>query len=67
MVRSNNKMNYQESIGFVNIPRSCVAFSRSKRKTIIVGDRNTLMKNRFLAKSIDTVIQKEGFISWTKD
>ena len=67
MVRSNNKMNYQESIGFVNIPRSCVAFSRSKRKTIIVGDRNTLMKNRFLAKSIDIVIQKEGFISWTKD
>jgi superfamily I DNA and/or RNA helicase len=65
MVRSNNKMNYQE--GFVNIPRSCVAFSRSKRKTIIVGDRNTLMKNRFLAKSIGTVIQKEGFISWTKD
>jgi superfamily I DNA and/or RNA helicase len=60
-------MNYQESIGFVNIPRSCVAFSRSKRKTIIVGDRNTLMKNRFLAKSIDIVIQKEGFISWTKD
>ena len=67
MVRSNNKMNYQESIGFVNIPRSCVAFSRSKRKTIIFGDRNTLMKNRFLAKSIDTVIQKEGFIRWTKD
>ena len=67
MVQSNNKMNYQESIGFVNIPRSCVAFSRSKRKTIIVGDRNTLMKNRFLAKSIDIVIQKEGFISWTKD
>ena len=61
MIRSNNKMNYQESIGFVNIPRSCVAFSRSKRKTIIVGDRNTLMKNRFLAKSIDTVIQKRGF------
>ena len=56
-----NKMNYQESIGFVNIPRLCVAFSRSKRKTIIVGDRNTLMKNRFLAKSIDTVIQKRGF------
>ena len=56
-------MNYQESIGFINIPRSCVAFSRSKRKTIIVGDRNTLMKNRFLAKSIDTVIQKKGFYS----
>ena len=67
MVRSNNKMNYQESIGFVNIPRSCVAFSRSKRKTIIVGDKNTLIKNRFLAKSIDTVIQKEGSIRWTKD
>jgi superfamily I DNA and/or RNA helicase len=67
MVRSNNKMNYQEAIGFVNIPRSCVAFSRSKRKTIIVGDRNTLIKNKFLAKSIDTVIQKEGFIRWTKD
>jgi hypothetical protein len=60
-------MNYQEAIGFVNIPRSCVAFSRSKRKTIIVGDRNTLIKNKFLAKSIDTVIQKEGFIRWTKD
>jgi ATP-dependent RNA/DNA helicase IGHMBP2 len=64
MVRSNNKMNYQEAIGFVNIPRSCVAFSRSKRKTIIVGDRNTLIKNRFLAKSIDTIISKDGYIFW---
>ena len=35
MVRSNNKINYKEAIGFVNIPRSGVAFSRSKRKTII--------------------------------
>ena len=64
MVRSNNKTNYQEAIGFVNIPRSCVAFSRSKRKTIIVGDRNTLMKNKFLSKSIDTITQKDGFILW---
>src|SRR5438093_12155617 len=44
MVRSNNKIDYQEAIGFVNIPRSCVAFSRSKRKTIIVGDQSTLIK-----------------------
>ena len=62
MVRSNNNQNYQEAIGFVNIPRSCVAFSRSKRKTIIVGDRNTLIKNRFLAKSIDTIISKDGYL-----
>ncbi|HEU5172902.1 MAG TPA: AAA domain-containing protein, partial [Nitrososphaeraceae archaeon] len=54
MVRSNNKQNYKEAIGFVNIPRSCVAFSRSKRKTIIVGDGNTLIRNKFLSKSIDT-------------
>ncbi|HSF00155.1 MAG TPA: AAA domain-containing protein, partial [Nitrososphaeraceae archaeon] len=55
MVRSNNKQNYKEAIGFVNIPRSCVAFSRSKRKTIIVGDGNTLIRNKFLSKSIDTI------------
>ncbi len=66
MVRSNNKMNYQEAIGFVNIPRSCVAFSRSKRKTIVVGDRNTLIKNNFLSHSIDTITQKDGFILWRK-
>jgi superfamily I DNA and/or RNA helicase len=66
MVRSNNKTNYQEAIGFVNIPRSCVAFSRSKRKTIVVGDRNTLMKNKFLSHSIDTITQKDGFILWRK-
>lgn len=64
MIRSNKKTYYQESIGFVNIPRSCVAFSRSKRKTIIVGDRNTLIKNRFLTKSIDTIISKDGYILW---
>ncbi|HEU4823071.1 MAG TPA: AAA domain-containing protein [Nitrososphaeraceae archaeon] len=64
MVRSNNNMDYQQSLGFVNIPRSCVAFSRSKRKTIIVGDRDTLIKNRFLSKSIDTIIRKDGFLIW---
>ncbi len=66
MVRSNNKQNYKEAIGFVNIPRSCVAFSRSKRKTIIVGDGNTLIRNKFLSKSIDTITRKEGFLIWSK-
>jgi superfamily I DNA and/or RNA helicase len=66
MVRSNNQTNHHESIGFINIPRSCVAFSRSKRKTIVVGDRNTLMKNKFLSHSIDTITQKDGFILWRK-
>jgi AAA domain len=64
MVRSNNKHNYKEAIGFVNIPRSCVAFSRSKRKTIIVGDATTLVRNKFLSKSIDTITQKDGFHIW---
>ena len=64
MVRSNNKMFYQEAIGFVNIPRSCVAFSRSKRKTIIVGDHATLVKSTFLARSIDTITKKDGFLVW---
>jgi AAA domain len=64
MVRSNNKMYYQDAIGFVNIPRSCVAFSRSKRKTIIVGDRVTLVKSRFLARSIDTITKKDGLLVW---
>jgi superfamily I DNA and/or RNA helicase len=36
---SNNNSDLEKAIGFVKIPRSCVAFSRSKRKTIIVGDR----------------------------
>jgi superfamily I DNA and/or RNA helicase len=65
MVRSNNKQNYKEAIGFVNIPRSCVAFSRSKRKTIIVGDENTLIRNKFLSKSIDTITRKDGFLIWS--
>lgn len=64
MVRSNNTMDYQQALGFVNIPRSCVAFSRSKRKTIIVGDRDTLIKNKFLARSIDTITRKDGYLIW---
>ncbi len=64
MVRSNSKADYQEALGFVNIPRSCVAFSRSKRKTIIVGDRDTLIQNNFLSKSIDTITRKDGFSIW---
>jgi hypothetical protein len=64
MVRSNNNLDYQQAIGFVNIPRSCVAFSRSKRKTIIVGDRDTLIKSEFLSKSIDTITRKDGFLIW---
>jgi superfamily I DNA and/or RNA helicase len=64
MVRSNSKIDYHESIGFVNIPRSCVAFSRSKRKTIIVGDQSTLIKSNFLARSIDTITRKDGFFVW---
>ena len=64
MVRSNNNMDYQQSLGFVNIPRSCVAFSRSKRKTIIVGDRDALIRNSFLSNSIDTIIRKDGFLLW---
>jgi superfamily I DNA and/or RNA helicase len=61
MVRSNNNTDYQKAVGFVNIPRSCVAFSRSKRKTIIVGDQKTLTKSKFLSRSIDTVVRKDGF------
>jgi hypothetical protein len=30
MVTTNNNTDYQKAVGFVNIPRSCVAFSRSK-------------------------------------
>ena len=64
MVRSNNEIDIEKAIGFVNIPRSCVAFSRSKRKTIIVGDQNTLIKSKFLSRSIDTVTKKDGFFIW---
>jgi superfamily I DNA and/or RNA helicase len=51
MVRSNNETDLEKAIGFVNIPRSCVAFSRSKRKTIIVGDQSTLVKSNYRTKS----------------
>lgn len=64
MVRSNNNTDYRKAVGFVNIPRSCVTFSRSKRKTIIVGDQKTLSKSKFLSRSIDTVVQKDGFFIW---
>jgi len=64
MVRSNNETDIEKAIGFVNIPRSCVAFSRSKRKTIIVGDQDTLIKSKFLSRSIDTVTRKDGFFIW---
>jgi hypothetical protein len=37
---------------------------RSKRKTIIVGDQTTLIKNKFLARSIDTITMKDGFFIW---
>lgn len=64
MVRSNNNNDHQKAVGFVNIPRSCVAFSRSKRKTIIVGDQKTLTKSKFLTRSIDTIARKDGFLIW---
>jgi helicase MOV-10 len=64
MVRSNNNSDLEKAIGFVNIPRSCVAFSRSKRKTIIVGDRDTLIRSKFLSNSIDTITRKDGFFIW---
>ena len=48
MVRSDKKFDYHEAIGFVDISRSCVAFSRNMRKTIIVGDRDTLIEGKFL-------------------
>jgi hypothetical protein len=59
-------MDYQEALGFVTIPRSCIAFSRIKRKTIIitVGDRDMLIKNKFLSKSIDTITRKDRFFIW---
>jgi len=64
MVRSNTWQDYQQAIGFVNNSRACVAFSRGKRKTIIVGDQTTLIKNKFLSKSIDTITRKDGFFIW---
>ena len=64
MVRSNTCQDYHEAIGFLNNSRACVAFSRGKRKTIIVGDQTTLTKNKFLSGSIDTITRKDGFFIW---
>ena len=64
IVRSNTNQDYHEAIGFLNNSRACVAFSRGKRKTIIVGDQTTLIKNKFLARSIDTITRKDGFFIW---
>jgi len=47
MVRSNVHSDLEKAMGFVNIPRLCVAISKSKRKTIIAGDQNTLIKSKF--------------------
>jgi hypothetical protein len=44
----------------VNIPRSYIAFYRDKRKTIIVGERDTMVKNKFPSGSIDTIARKDG-------
>ena len=62
MVRSNTKQDYHEAIGFVNNSRACVAFSRSKRKTIIVGDQTTLIKNKFLAHRLTPLLEKMDFL-----
>ena len=64
MARSNTCQDYYEAIGLPNNSRGCVSFSRGKRKTIIVGDQTTLVKNKFLASSIDTVTRKDGFFVW---
>jgi hypothetical protein len=50
----------KKQFGFVNNPRSCVAISRSKRKTIIVGGQRTLTKSKFLSRSIDTKNMGKG-------
>ncbi|MGA8083860.1 MAG: hypothetical protein WB988_18565 [Candidatus Nitrosopolaris sp.] len=60
--KSTSWREYHEAIGFLNNSRVCVAFSRGKRKTIIVGDQTTLIKNKFLARSIDTITSKDGFL-----
>ena len=64
MVRSNNLQDYQEAIGFLDNSRLCVAFSRGKRKMIIVGDQTTLIKNNFLSRTINTITRKDGFFIW---
>jgi len=63
MDRSNNSLDYQRT-GFMNIPRSCIAFSRSKQKRIIVGDQKAPSKSKFLSRLIDTVVRKDEFFIW---
>ena len=46
MVRSGKKSDFHEAIGFVDIPRSYVVSSGNMRKTIIVGDIDTLIKKQ---------------------
>jgi superfamily I DNA and/or RNA helicase len=56
MVRSNNKMYYQEAIGFVNIPRSCVAFSREKLCDVV---------KKQISSAVDRYnYKKDGFFVW---
>jgi hypothetical protein len=52
MARSNYKSDYKEAIAFVTIPKSCVAFYRSKRKTILFP----LLFYKFVLKISNTVI-----------
>ena len=52
MERSNYKSDYKEAIGLVTIPKSCVAFYRSKRKMIIVGG-DILIKISFYLSRYD--------------
>jgi superfamily I DNA and/or RNA helicase len=42
IISPNTWRDYHEAIGFLNNSRVYVAFSRGKRKTIIVGDQTTL-------------------------
>jgi superfamily I DNA and/or RNA helicase len=53
-----------QSDRFSQYSRARVAFSRAKRKTTIVGDQSTLVKNKFLARAIDTITRKDGFFIW---
>jgi hypothetical protein len=55
---------YLSEISLGQDTESRVAFSRSKRKTIIVGNQKTLTNSKFLSRSIDTVTRKDGFYLW---
>lgn len=58
MVRSNYKSDYQEAIGFVNVPKSRIAFYRSKRNRIIVGYRDALT-NKQVSTWVDRYYNKK--------